>query len=189
MILKLKDDKGKELFSRIKQTKFTNEYGHYLVLTQKNVIDVAEAKFDELLLNLANEGKLDAFRIEGTFIHHCNQVQSCPLASYAKKLKAQFQPLVATVNVEPRRAATTPTHNAWHRTPTLKKGQDNIPETATLSRCHTLKKQRTEAGSNHTVEDHYSLSPPLLGTTQTKLTDECTEMQTTIANMQSPFSA
>jgi hypothetical protein len=67
MILNLKDDKGKALFSGIKQTKFTNEYGHYLVLTQKNVIDVAEAKFDELLLNLANEGKLDAFHIEGTF--------------------------------------------------------------------------------------------------------------------------
>jgi hypothetical protein len=92
MILNLKDDKGKALFSGIKQTKFTNEYGRYLVLTQKNVIDVAEAKFDELLLNLANKGKLDAFCIEGTFICHCNQVQSCPLASYAKKLKAQFQP-------------------------------------------------------------------------------------------------
>jgi hypothetical protein len=68
MILNLKDDKGKVLFSGIEQTKFTNEYRHYLVLTQKNVIDVAEAKFDELLLNLANEGKLDAFCIEGTFI-------------------------------------------------------------------------------------------------------------------------
>ena len=189
MILNLKDDKGKALFSGIEQTKFTNEYGRYLVLTQKNVIDVAEAKFDELLLNLANEGKLDAFRIEGMFICHCNQVQSRPLASYAKKLKAQFQPPVATVDVEPRRAATTLTRNAWHRTPTLKKGQDNIPEIATPSRRHTLKKQRTEAGSNDTVEDDSSLSPPSLGTTQTELTDERTEMQTTIANMQSTFSA
>jgi hypothetical protein len=189
MILNLKDDKGKALFSGIEQTKFTNEYRRYLVLTQKNVIDVAEAKFDELLLNLANEGKLDAFHIEGTFICHHNQVQSRPLASYAKKLKAQFQPPVATVNVEPCRAATTLTRNAWHHTPTLKKGQDNIPKIATLSCCHTLKKQRTKAGSNDTVEDDASLSPPSLCTTQTELTDERTEMQATIVNMQSTFSA
>jgi hypothetical protein len=188
MILNLKDDKGKALFSGIKQTKFTNEYGRYLVLTQKHVIDVAEAKFDELLLNLANKGKLDAFHIEGMFIRHHNQVQSHPLASYTKKLKAQFQPLVATVDVEPCRAATTLTRNAWHRTPMLKKGQDNIPEIATPSHHHTLKKQHTEAGSNDTVEDNSSLLPPSLGTTQTKLTDERTEMQTTIANMQSTFS-
>jgi hypothetical protein len=189
MILNFKDDKGKALFSGIKQTKFTNKYGRYLVLTQKNVIDVSEAKFDELLLNLANEGKLDAFRVEGTFIRHHNQVQSRPLASYAKKLKAQFQPPVATVDVEPRRAATTQTRNAWHCTPTLKKGQDNIPKIATPSRHHTLKKQRTKAGSNDTVEDDSSLLPPSLGTTQTELMDERTEMQTTIANMQSTFSA
>jgi hypothetical protein len=189
MILNLKDDKGKALFSSIEQTKFTNEYGCYLVLTQKNVIDVAEAKFDELLLHLANEGKLDAFCIEGTFIHRHNQVQSCPLASYAKKLKAQFQPPVATVDVEPRRAVTTPTRNTWHRTPTFKKGQDNIPKIATPSRHHTLKKQHTKAGSNNTVEDDSSLSPTSLGTTQTELTDERTEMQTTIVNMQSTFSA
>jgi hypothetical protein len=189
MILNLKDDK-KALFSGIEQTKFTNEYGRYLVLTQKNVIDVAESKFDELLLNLANKGKLDAFRIEETFICHCNQVQSRPLASYAKKLKTQFQPPVATaLDVEPRRAATTLTRNAWHHTPMPKKGQDNIPEIATWSRRHTLKKQRNKAGSNDTVEDDSSLLPPLLGTTQTELTDERTEMQTTIANMQSTFSA
>jgi hypothetical protein len=187
MILNLKDDKGKALFSGIEQTKFTKEYGRYLVLTQKNVIDVAEAQFDEFLLNLANEGKLDAFRIEGMFIHHCNQVQSRPLASYTKKLKAQFQPPVATVDGEPRHAATTLTRNAWHRAPTLKKGQDNIPKIATPSCCHTLKKQHTKAGSNDTVKDDSSLSPPLLGTTQTELTDKCTEMQTTIANMQSTF--
>jgi hypothetical protein len=70
----------------------------------------------------------------------------------------------------------------------LKKGQDNIPKIATPSRHHTLKKQHTKAGSNDMVKDDSSLSPPLLGTTQTELTDERTEMQTTIANMQSTFS-
>ncbi len=142
-------------------------------MTQKNVIDVAEAKFDELLLNLANEGKLDAFHIEGTFIRRCNQVQSHPLASYAKKLKAQFQPPVATVDIEPRRAVTTLTRNAWHCTPTLKKGQDNIPEIATPSCCHTLKKQHTKAGSNDMVKDDSSLLPPLLGTTQNTILHTC----------------
>jgi hypothetical protein len=35
--------------------------------------------------------------------------------------------------------------------------------------------------------DDDSLSPPSLGTTQTALTDECTEFQSTIVNLQSSF--
>jgi hypothetical protein len=119
---------------------------------------------------------------------HCNQVQSRPLASYAKKLKAQFQPLVATVDVEPCRAATTLTRNAWHRTSTLKKGQDNIPKMQPHLIIIPLRNSVPKLAATTRSRMTLLFRPPLLGTTQTKLMDERTEMQTMIANMQSTFS-
>jgi hypothetical protein len=50
--------------------------------------------------------------------------------------------------------------------------------------CHKDKKRRTENGSNESTADDISLSPPSIGTNQTKLTDERTEI---IAHLQDTF--
>jgi hypothetical protein len=187
LVLALEDSNGKKLFSGIEPTKFTYEQGRYLFLTTKSSLDEAEAQFDKLTMDLANEGLLAALQIDGMFIRRRSKIQSKPVASYAERLKAKFKPPVPTVSVQSNRPSQT--RNAWNRTPTLKKGQDNIPEIPTPSRHHTQKKQRTESGSNDTAEDDTSLSPPSLGTTQTELTDECTEMQAAITSMRSSFAA
>jgi hypothetical protein len=137
-------------------------------------------------MDLANEGLLAALQIDGMFIRRRSKIQSKPVASYAERLKAKFKPPVPTVSVQSN--CPSQTRNAWN-TPTLKKGQDNIPEIPTLSCHHTQKKQHTESGSNDTAEDDTSLSPPSLGTTQTELTDERTEMQAAITSMRSSFTA
>jgi hypothetical protein len=46
------------------------------------------------------------------------------------------------------------------------------------ARCHKDKKQRTENGSNKSTADGVSLSAPSIGTNQTQLTDERTEIVT-----------
>jgi hypothetical protein len=52
------------------------------------------------------------------------------------------------------------------------------------ARCHKDKKQHTENGSNESTADDVSLLPPSIGTNQTELTDECTEI---VAHLQDPF--
>jgi hypothetical protein len=186
LILALEDSNGKKLFKGIELMKFTQDQGGYLFLLMKSALDEAEAQFDKLTMDLANEGLLNALQIEGMFIRHCSQIQWKPVSSYAERLKAKFKPPVPTMSTQP--SGPQPTCNAWNRTPTLKKGQDNIPEIPTPSRHHTQKKQHTKSGSNGTAANDSSLSPPSLGTTQTELTDERTEMQAMLTYMQNTFA-
>jgi hypothetical protein len=186
LILALEDLNGKKLFNGIEPTKFMHDQGRYLFLTTKSALDEAEAQFDKLTMDLAHEGLLNALQIEGMFNCRHSQIQSKPVLSYAEHLKAKFNPPVPTMSIQSSRPQ--PTRNAWNRTPTLKKGQDNIPEIPTPSRCHTQKKQHTKSGSNDTAADDSSLSPPSAGTTQTELTDKRTEMQAMLTYMQNPFA-
>jgi hypothetical protein len=184
IVKKLKGDDGKELFSSIEPTKYTRESGRYLFLTQKNVVDQAEKKLDNLFETLAKEGLLDTFGIEGTCIHHINQVQSKAVSAYAGSLKARFQPPVDVVQA--LKPAPTPTRNAWKRVPSLTNDHENFPElTPSPPHHHKDKKQRTENGSNDSTADDASLSPPLIGTNQTELTDERTEI---LASLQDTFT-
>jgi hypothetical protein len=92
IVKKLKGDDGKALFSGIEATKYTGESGCYLFLTQKNVVDQAEKKLDNLFETLAKQGLLDTFGIEGTCICHINQVQLKVVSAYAGSLKASQVP-------------------------------------------------------------------------------------------------
>jgi hypothetical protein len=65
IVKKLKSDKGKPLISGIELTKFTSDSGRYLFSTQKNVVNEAEQKLDNLFETLAKNGQLDTFSIEG----------------------------------------------------------------------------------------------------------------------------
>jgi hypothetical protein len=184
LVKKLKSDKGKALFSGIELTKYTGESGRYPFLTQKNVIDEAEKKLDNLFETLAKERLLDTFGIEGMCICCINQVQSKAVSAYAGSLKARFQPPVAEVQA-PTRPALPPTRNAWKRIPSLTNDHENFPElNSSPARCHKDKKQHTENGSNESTADDVSLSPPLIGTNQTELTDERTEI---VAHLQDTF--
>jgi hypothetical protein len=184
LVKKLKSDKGKALFSGIEPTKYTGESGRYLFLTQKNVIDEAEKKLDNLFETLAKEGLLDTFGIEGTYIRRINQVQSKAVSAYAGSLKARFQPPVAEVQAP--RPAPPPTRNAWKRVPSLTNDHENFPElNSSPARRHKDKKQRMENGSNDSSADDVSLSPPSIGTNQTELTDERTEI---VAHLQDTIS-
>jgi hypothetical protein len=183
LVKKLKSNKGKALFSGIEPTKYTGESGCYLFLTQKNVIDEGEKKLDNLFETLAKEGLLDTFGIEATCIHHINQVQSKAVSAYARSLKARFQPPV--VEVQALRPAPPPTRNAWKCVPSLTNDHENFPElNSSPARHHKDKKQHTENGSNESTADDVSLLPPSIGTNQTELTDERTEI---VAHLQDTF--
>jgi hypothetical protein len=183
LVKKLKSDKGKALFSGIEPTKYTGESGRYLFLTQKNVIDEAEKKLDNLFETLAKEGLLDTFGIEGMCICHINQVQSKAVSAYTGSLKARFQPPVA--EVQAARPAPPPTRNAWKRVPSLTNVHENFPElNSSPAHRHKDKKQSTENGSNDSTADDVSLSPPSIGTNQTELKDERTEI---VAHLQDTF--
>jgi hypothetical protein len=185
LVKKLKSDEGTALISRIEPTKFTSDSGRYLFLTQKNVVNEAKKKLDNLFETLAKDGQLDTFCIEGMFIRHLNQIQSKTVAAHAESLRSRFAPPVATI----QRPAplTTPTRNPWNRTATFKLSHENFPElNDTPTRCHKDKKARTETGTDN--EDDSSLSPPSLGTAQRELTDERTEIQATLTNMQDSFT-
>jgi hypothetical protein len=113
-MIKQLQDNGKPLFSGIKLTKFTNVEGCYLLLTQKDIIDKAEEKFNNLIENLTKEGTLDKFQIEGKYICCINQIQSKAVSTYAASIKARFKPM-DTVQVHPMNPRPlTPTHNAWN---------------------------------------------------------------------------
>jgi hypothetical protein len=183
LVKKLKSNKGKALFSGIEPTKYTGESGCYLFLTQKNVIDEGEKKLDNLFETLAKEGLLDTFGIEATCIHHINQVQSKAVSAYARSLKARFQPPV--VEVQALRPAPPPTRNAWKCVPSLTNDHENFPElNSSPARHHKDKKQHTENGSNESTADDVSLLPPSIGTNQTELKDERTEI---VAHLQDTF--
>jgi hypothetical protein len=55
IVKKLKSDEGKPLISGIKPTKFTGNSGRYHFLTQKNVVNEAEQKLDNLFETLAKK--------------------------------------------------------------------------------------------------------------------------------------
>jgi hypothetical protein len=61
LVKKLKSDEGTALISGIEPTKFTSDSGRYLFLTQKNVVNEAEKKLDNLFETLAKDGQLDTF--------------------------------------------------------------------------------------------------------------------------------
>jgi hypothetical protein len=184
IVKKLKGDDSKALFSGIELTKYTGESGNYLFLTQKNVVDQAEKKLDNLFETLAKEGLLDTFGIEGTCIRCINQVQSKAVSAYAGSLKARFQPPVDVVQAP--KPAPTLTCNAWKRIPSLTNNHENFPELAPspLHR-HKDKEQHTEKGSNDSTADNASLSPPLISTNQTELTNERMEI---LASLQDTFA-
>jgi hypothetical protein len=189
MIMKLTDDDGKPLFFGVEPTKLTHTDGCYLLLTKKDLIDKAEQKFDNFIEELANQGHYDSFSMAGHHIHCINQVKSKSVSTHAQSLKARFGlPDVVRISTG---NPPTPTRNAWKRTPTLKVTQENFPDLPTPSRCHIDKRLHTENGSSDATTiaaDDDSLSPPSLGMTQTALTDECTEFQSTIVNLQNSFS-
>jgi len=186
IVKKLKSDEGKPLISGIEPTKFTSDSGRYLFLTQKNVVNEAETKLDNLFETLAKNGQLDTFSIEGMFIRRINQIQSKKVATHADSLRSKYAPPVATVQTPA--PPSTPTRNPWNRTATFKLSHENFPEmNDTPTRRHKDKKARTETGVDDNADDT-SLSPPSLGTTQTELTDERTEFQATMTTMQDTLS-
>jgi hypothetical protein len=122
-------------------------------------------------------------------IRHINQVKSKSVSMHAQSLEARFG-LPEVVQISSA-TPSTPTHNAWKCTPTLKVTQENFPDLPTPSCRHIDKRQCTENGSSDATTvaaNNDSLSPPSLGTTQTALTDERTKFQSTITNLQTSFS-
>jgi hypothetical protein len=103
----LKSDEGKPLISGIKPTKVTSDSGRYLFLTQKNVVNEAEQKLDNLFETLTKHGQLDTFSIEGMFICRINQIQSKQVAMHADSLRSKYAPPVATIQA-PALAAINP---------------------------------------------------------------------------------
>jgi hypothetical protein len=158
-------------------------------LTKKDLIDKVEQKFDKFIEELANQGHYDSFAMAGHHICHINQVKSNSVSTHAQSLEARFGlPDVVQISMG---NPSTPTRNAWKRTPTLKVTQEDFPDLPTPSRHHIDKCLRTENGSSDATTiaaDDDSLSPPSLGMTQTALTDERTKFQSTIVNLQNSFS-
>jgi hypothetical protein len=186
IVKKLKSDEGKPLISGIEPTKFTSDSGRYLFLTQKNVVNKAEQKLDNLFETLAKNGQLDTFSIKGMFIHCIKQIQSKQVATHADSFHSKYALPVATVPAPA--TPSTPIRNPWNRTATFKLSHENFPEmNDTPTHHHKDKKARTETGTDDNADDT-SLSPPSLGTTQTELTDKCTEFQATMATMQDTLS-
>jgi hypothetical protein len=97
IVKKLKSDKGKLLISGIKLTKFMSNSGRYLFLTQKNVVNEAEQKLDNLFETLAKNGQLDTFSIEGMFIHCINQIESKQVAMHADSFHSNYALPVMTI--------------------------------------------------------------------------------------------
>jgi hypothetical protein len=129
-------------------------------LTQKNVVNEAEQKLDNLFETLAKNGQLDTFSIKGMFIHHINQIQSKQVATHADSLRSKYAPPVATVQAPA--PPSTPTRNPWNHTTTFKLSHENFPEmNDTPTHCHKDKKARTETGPDDNADDT-SLSPPSL---------------------------
>jgi hypothetical protein len=155
-------------------------------LTQKNVVNKAEQKLDNLFKTLAKNGQLDTFSIEGMLIRHINQIQLKQVVTHADSLHSKYALPIATVQAPAQ--PLTPTHNPWNHTTTFKLSHENFPEMDdTPSQCHRDKKARTETGI-HDNANETSLLPPSLGTTQTELTDKCTDFQATLTTMQDTFS-
>jgi hypothetical protein len=185
LVKKFKSDEGIALISGIELTKFTSDSGCYLFLTQKNVVNEAEKKLDNLFETLSKDGPLDIFCIEGMFIRCLNQIQSKTVAAHAESLRLRFAPPVATIQTPA--PPMTHTRNPWNRTATFKLSHENFPElNDTPTQHHKDKKARTETGTDN--DDDASLLPPSLGTAQTELTDERTEIQATLTNMQDSFT-
>jgi hypothetical protein len=97
LVKNLNSNGGKPLISGIEPTKLTNSSGCYLFLTQKDDINKAKKKLDNLFETLAMEGQLDTLAMEGMYICRINQIQSKPVAAYAESLHSRFTPPVATV--------------------------------------------------------------------------------------------
>jgi hypothetical protein len=114
------------------------------------------------------------------FICHLNQIQLKTVAAHAESLRSRFAPPVATIQTPA--PPTTPTRNPWNRTATFNLSHQNLPELNDTPTRHHKKKARTETGTDN--DDDTSLSPPSIGTAQTELIDERTEIQATLTNMQ-----
>jgi hypothetical protein len=151
------------------------------------VINEAEVKFDKLIEDLAKNGQYNCFAMTGHHIHWINQVKLKIVSAYAQSLEAHFGfPDVIQVSLP---NPSTLTCNAWKRMTTLKVTQENFSDLP-MPPCHHInKKQCTENGSNDATaaDDDNSLSPPSLSMTKTALTDERTEFQSSIANLQTSF--
>ncbi len=189
-MIKQLQDNGKPLINGIEPTKYTNSEGHYLLLTQKDLVDKAKEKFDILIQNLAKEGQLSKFQIKGKFLCYVTQVQSKAVATYAASLRARFKPL-ETVNVPPNLCMLTPTCNAWNQSPSLKLTQDNFPDfkgNVMPSHHHADKKQCTETSSQLSEITLPFCPPQAVGITQTELMDECTEFQAALSTIQTSFA-
>jgi hypothetical protein len=86
LVKKLKSGEGTALISGIEPTKFTSDSGCYLFLMQKNVVNEAGKKLNNLFETLAKDGQLDTFCIEGMFICRLNQIQLKTVAIHAESL-------------------------------------------------------------------------------------------------------
>jgi hypothetical protein len=88
---------------------------------------------------------------------------------------------------------STPTHNAWNQSPSLKLTHDNFPNlkgNVTPSCHHADKKQCTETSSQlfNANADDSSLLPPSVGTTQTELMDKHTKFQAALLTIKTSFA-
>ena len=107
----LRDEMGNPIFNSIEPTKFTAAEGHWLFITQKMIMEEAEKLIDNLFEQLALEGLLDAFTMDGHKIRHLHQTQLKHLSQYAEGLAKKFKPMPVIMIPPPMPAP--PTHNAW----------------------------------------------------------------------------
>ena len=166
----LRDKKGNTVFNSIEPTKFTAAKGHWLFITQKPIVEDAEKLVNNVFEQLALEGLLDAFMMEGHKICCLNQTQSKCLSQYAKGLAAKFKPMPMVTIPTPMPA--TPARNAWKCTPMFKFNQDNFPDIGSPSHTHTAKKQCCSTEDDDATSQQMTQSQQTLATT---MTDERTE--------------
>jgi hypothetical protein len=120
------------------------------------------------------------------FIHCINQIQLKQVATHADSLHSKYD--LPIVTIQAPALPSTPTHNPWNRTATIKLSHENFLEMDDTPTCHHKdKKVHMETGTDDTADDTSLLSPSP-GTTQMELTDECTEFQATLNTMQDTFS-
>ena len=171
MIHKLRDSNGSAIFSGMEPTKLMAAQGWFLFLMQKPIIDKAEKLLDQLFKQLAYEGHLDAFMMEGHKIQCLNQVQSKAMTKYAEGLVAKFKPMESMSGPTPK-LPPAPVHNGWNCTSKFKFDQENFPNLGSPSHVHTVKKQCCTLKEDDANSQHLEPSQQM---GVTKITNECTE--------------
>ena len=170
LVHSLRDEKGNPVFNSIEPMKFTATEGHWLFITQKLIVEEAKKLINNLFEQLALEGLLDAFMMEGHKIRCINQTQLKCLSQYAKGLAAKFKPM--PMIMIPTLTPATPAHNTWKCTPTFKFDQENFLDIGSPSHTHTAKKQHHSTEDDDTALQQMTQSQQTLATA---MTNKCTE--------------